>query len=225
MRFPSMSLRSVTLAAAMLAVGASAHANLTIPTNALVADAVQAFSTEAMDAFAAGGLTITPLGTASTVAEGQYSLPITSITIGSGLKIVGGESRGAALQLTRLAKGAGIVGVTIANFTLNFNTNQVLADTTPSGGTTMKQAPVYNFKVSSPLAIKYKFPLSITAHEVLSDLTLTPEMSASMKSALKLSVGLAAALDSIPSFGTITEDVKVAFRSKPVSTTPYVPAP
>ncbi|TAL26382.1 MAG: hypothetical protein EPO01_02040, partial [Aquabacterium sp.] len=113
MRFTSMSIRSVTLAAAMLAVGA-AHANLTIPTNALVANSVQAFSSEATDAFAAGGVEIAALGNATNPTEGSYSFPITSISIGSGLKIAGGQASGSALQLSRLAKGAGTVGVTIA---------------------------------------------------------------------------------------------------------------
>lgn len=224
MRFTSMSIRSVTLAAAMLAVGA-AHANLTIPTNALVANSVQAFSSEATDAFAAGGVDIAALGNATNPSEGSYSFPITSISIGSGLKIAGGQANGSALQLTRLAKGAGTVGVTIANFTINYNTKQVLADTTPLGGTTAKQAPLYNFNTATPLGIKYKFPLSITAHEVLDNLTLTPEMNATMKSALKLTPALAAALDSITTFGTLTQDIVVAFRPKAVSATPYVPAP
>lgn len=224
MRFTSFSIRSVTLAAAMLAVGA-AHANLTIPTNALVANSVQAFSAEATDAFAAGGVEIAALGNATNPTEGSYSFPITSISIGSGLKIAGGQANGSALQLSRLAKGAGTVGVTIANFTINYTTKQVLADTTPMGGTTAKQAPLYNFNTATPLGIKYKFPLSITAHEVLDNLTLTPEMNATMKSALKLTPALAAALDSITTFGTLTQDIVVAFRSKPVSATPYVPAP
>ena len=225
MRFTSMSIRSVTLAAAMLAIGAAAHANLTIPTNALVANSVQAFSSDATDAFAAGSVNIAALGNATNPSEGSYSFPITSISIGSGLKIAGGQASGSALQLTRLAKGAGTVGVTIANFTINYNTKQVLADTTPLGGTTTKQAPLYNFNTATPLGIKYKFPLTITAHEVLDNLTLTPEMNATMKSALKLTPALAAALDSITTFGTLTQDILVAFRSKPVSMTPYVPAP
>lgn len=218
------SVRSLTVAVALLAAGAAAHA-LTIPTNALVADSVQAFSPEAMDAFAAGGVTITPLGNATNPKEGSYSFPITSITIGSGLKIAGGTASGSALQLTRLAKGLGTVGVTIANFTINYNTKQVLADTTPLGGTTAKQAPLYNFNTATPLGIKYKFPLTITAHEVLDQLTLTPEMYATMKSSLALTPALVAALDSITTFGTLTQDILVAFRPKAVSATPYVPAP
>lgn len=221
----SFSVRSLTVAVALMAAGAAAHANLTIPTNALVANSVQAFSSDATDAFAAGGVTITPLGNATNPSEGSYSLPITSITIGSGLSIAGGQASGSALQLTRVAKGAGTVGVTIANFTINYKTKQVLADTTPLGGTTAKQSPLYNFQTQTPLGIKYKFPLTITAHEVLDQLTLTPEMNATMKSALKLTPALAAALDSITTFGTLTQDILVAFRSKPVSATPYVPAP
>ncbi|MCZ0211479.1 hypothetical protein OZK63_39655, partial [Streptomyces sp. UMAF16] len=70
------------------------------------------------------------------------------------------------------------------------------------GATTTKQAPLYNFHTATPLGIKYKFPLTITGHEVLDQLTLTPEMNATMKSALALTPVLAAALDSITTFGT-----------------------
>ncbi len=221
----SFSLRSLTVAVALMAAGAAAHANLTIPTNALVANSVQAFSDIALTAFQLGGVTVTPLGNASNPAPGSYSLPITSISIGNGLKIAGGQASGSALQLSRLDKDKNTVGVTIANFTINYDTKQVLADTTPMGGTTAKQSPLYNFQTETPLAIKYKFPLTITAHEVLNNLTLTPEMKATMKSALKLTAALAGALDGIDTFGTLTQDILVAFRSKPVSAAPYVAAP
>lgn len=221
----SFSLRSLTVAVALMAAGAAAHANLTIPTNALVANSVQAFSQIALDAFQLGGVTVTPLGNATNPAPGSYSFPITSISIGHGLKIAGGQASGSALRLSRVAKDQSTVGVTIANFTINYDTKQVLADTTPLGGTTAKQSALYNFQTETPLAIKYKFPLTITAHEVLNNLTLTPEMKATMKSALKLTAALAGALDGIDTFGTLTQDILVAFRSKPVSATPYVPAP
>jgi hypothetical protein len=225
MSISSLILRPAAAAAALMAVSLSAHADLTIPANALVADSVQAFSDIALTAFELGGVTVTPLGNATSPVAGSYSFPITSITIGSNLKIVKGDARGSALQLTRTAKGYGEVSVTIANFTLDYNAKKVLADTTPKGGTTTKQMPIYNFNVATPLGFKYKFPLTITAHEVLDQLTGTDELKATMKDGLKLTPALASALDGIDTFGTLTQDIKVAFRSKPVSTTPYVPAP
>ncbi|MBI2731812.1 MAG: hypothetical protein HYX44_00380 [Aquabacterium sp.] len=221
----ALSFRSIAVATALVAAGASAHANLTIPANSLVANSVQAFSQESLDAFDVGGVVVTPLGNATAVPNvaGAFSLPITSITIDNSLKIVAGDAKGSALEISRVDRKLGKVAVTLANFTLNYKTKQVLADATPLGGTTTKQMAVYNFNVATPLGIKYKFPLTITGHEVLDQLTLTPEMSAMQKSALALNVVLSAALDSITTFGTLTQDILVKLRDKPVSTTPYVP--
>lgn len=221
----ALSFRSIAVATALVAVGASAHAGLTIPANSLVANSVQAFSQESLDAFEVGGVVVTPLGNATAVPNvvGAFSLPITSITIDNSLKIASGDAKGSALEISRIDRKLGKVAVTLANFTLNYKTKQVLADATPLGGTTTKQMAVYNFNVATPLGIKYKFPLTITGHEVLDQLTLTPEMSAMQKSALALNVVLSAALDSITTFGTLTQDILVKLRDKPVSTTPYVP--
>lgn len=221
----ALSFRTIAVATALVTAGASAHAGLTIPANSLVANSVQAFSQESLDAFEVGGVTVTPLGNATAVPDvvGAFSFPITSITISNSLKIASGDAKGSALEISRIARNVGKVGVTVANFTINYTTKQVLADTTPLGGTTTIQAPLYNFNTATPLGLKYKFPLSITGHEVLDQLTLTPEMNATMKSSLALTPVLAAALDSITTFGTLTQDIAVKFRAKAVSTTPYVP--
>ncbi len=221
----SLSFRSIAVAAALVAVGVSAHAGLTIPSNSLVANSVQAFSQESLDAFEVGGVTVTPLGNATVVegVAGAYSFPITSITISNSLKIASGDAKGSALEISRIARNVGKVGVTLANFTINYETKQVLADTTPLGGATIKQQALYNFNTATPLGLKYKFPLSITGHEVLDKLTLTPEMFAIQRDALKLTPVLTAALESITTFGTLTQDIAVKLRAKPVSTTLYVP--
>ena len=225
MQFSTVSFRSVAIAAALAAAGASANA-LTINSAGLVANSVQAFAQEAQDAFAAGGVTVTPLGNATAVAgvDGAYSFPITSITISNSFKISSGSASGSALQITRVDRSLGTVGVTLANFSIDYDTKQVLADTTPLHGTTVKQQPLYNFHTATPLGIKYQFPLSITGHEVLDQLTLTPEAHASFVSGLALPSYLVAALDSITSFGTLTQDIVVKAR-KAVSTKPYTPAP
>lgn len=220
----ALSFRTIAVATALVAVGASAHADLTIPANALVANSVQAFSQESLDAFSVGSVVVTPLGNATAVdgVTGAYSFPITSITIGNNLKIAGGSASGSALEIARTVGGVK-KAVTVANFTINYNTKQVLADTTPLGGTTAKQAALYNFNVATPLGIKYKFPLTITGHEVLDQLTLTDETKATMATSLGLSAPLRAALYSISTFGTLTQDIAVKLRPKAVSTTPYTP--
>ncbi|MGE5453035.1 MAG: hypothetical protein ACM3VZ_14465 [Acidobacteriota bacterium] len=222
MTINSISLRSFTVAAALATVGASASA-LTLPTEALQANSVQAFSQAALDQFDIFTITVTPLGNATpTATTGAYNLPVTSISVNSSLKVTAGTATGSALEIARMYRGAK-VGVTIANFKLNFETNQVLADVTPIGGTTIPQMAVYNFNVATPLGLKYKFPLSITGHEVLDQLFLTPDGITTIATALALPK-FAPELMRTTDFGTITIDVGLGLRLPPVSTTPYVPA-
>jgi len=225
MQISSLSFRSITIAASLLAAGASAHADLTIPANALVADSVQAFSSDAQDAFAAQEVTVSPLGNATAVTgvTSAFRLPITTITIGAGLKITKGDAKGSALQFARVYRG-NTVALTLANFTINYVSKQVLADVTPKGGTTVAQQAIYNFHTATPLGIKYQFPLKITGHEVLDQLFLTEETKDSFMTALALPKAIRGVLD-IVDFGTLTQDIAVKFRAKPVSNKPYVPAP
>lgn len=227
MQFSSLTLRSFTVAAALAGAAASAHADLTIPTNALVADSVQAFSSDALNAFALFKITVAPLGNAYEVAGAatqSFDFPITTITVGSGLKIVKGDAKGSALEISRTVDGAK-AGVILANFTINYQTAQVLADTTPIGGVTTSQVPLYTFNTATPLAIKYKFPLTITGHEVLDTLKMTADMQTALKAGLKFTSSESFLADAvIPQldFGTLTQDLIVKFR-KAVSSKPYVP--
>jgi len=227
MRFSTLSLRSVSIAAALVAATATAHASLTIPVNALVANSVQAFSSDAMAAFSLQAVSVIPLGTATAVAgtDNAFNLPITTITIGSGLSITKGDARGSALQFSRTTTSGVNYAVTLANFTIDYTGKQVLADVTLKGNTTTaKQQAIYSFNTETPLAIKYKFPLSITAHEVLNQLMLTEDTKTSFMTGLKLPAFVRSVLNTVD-FGTLTQDIAVKFRAKPVSMTPYVPAP
>lgn len=218
-----LTLRASLVVAGLVAASA-AQANLTIPANALVADSVQAFSDRATKAFKASSVTVQGLGNATAVAGAPlpaFSFPITSITVGSGLKIVKGDAKGSALKLTRAMDDGSEAYVVIANFTLDYNAKQVLADTTIPGVPTVKQTPIYNFNVATPLALKYKFPLTITGHEVLDKLMLTETAKDSMMAGLMLEDFIRSAVLDTTDFGTLTQDIQVKFRSKPVSTTPY----
>ncbi len=226
MTFNKLSTRSLSMAAVLLAVGASANA-LTIGTTGLVANSVQAFSQDSLDQFDLFAITVAPLGNATALATvGAFNLPITSITADSKLKIVGGTATGSALKIARTLT-AGEYSVTVANFALDYVNNKILADVTVANpgvpSVTTPQTAVYNFHVATPLALKYKFPLTITGHEVLDQLFLTEEAQQSMYVGLKLPK---VALSVLPStdFGTLTQDIKIAFR-KAVSNKPYVPAP
>lgn len=225
----SMSFRSFAVSTALVAASVSASATgLTIPVNALTADSVQAFSDAALKSFALKfiGVTVTPKGTAtaSTSTTGAYVLPITHITL-KGLKIASGQARGAALVISRENDDGVVVGFTLANFSINYETKQVLADTTPLGSTvTVPQLPLYNYNALAPLALKYKFPLTITGHEVLDQLFLTPEAKTVFMDSLQLPA-VAIGLLNTTDFGTLTQDISTKFRKTPVPSKLYVPAP
>ena len=198
---------------------------LTIATNYLQADTVQTFSDDAINALNLFQIVITPLGNAyaNPNAANSFILPITSITVGSGLEITGGAASGSALELSRMVNGEK-KALTLANFQIDFTASQVLADTTPKGGVTTPKMPLFNFTKLSELAIKYKFPLTITAQETLGTLKLTEEALVAQIQALEVNEFLARAVVPEIDFGTLYEDIKIKFR-KAVSTKPYVPAP
>lgn len=217
-----MSIRSFAVAA-VLATGAASASALTIPTEGIAANSVQAFSEDALYQFSLFDIVVTPLGNASaTTTAGAFNLPVTSISINSKLKISAGAAKGSALEISRVYGGAK-VGVTLANFTINFETGQVLADVTPIGGVTQPQAAVYTFDVLSALKLAFKLiPLSVTGHEELGNLYLTSDAITTIATALKLPK-FAPVLMKDTNFGQINIDVALKLR-KPVSTKAYVPA-
>jgi hypothetical protein len=222
MTFAAFSLRSFAVAATFATVAASASA-LTLPTESLQANSVQAFSEKALKQNKLLGIEVTPLGNATaTATTGAYNLPVTSISVNSSLKVTSGAAVGSALEISRLNDDLVKVGITLANFKINFETHQVLADVTPFGGVTVPQQAVYTFNEATPLNLKYKFPLTITGTQLLDKLFLTPAGIAALTSALELPE-FAPDLLVKTDFGTINIDVKVGTR-KAVSTTPYVPA-
>ncbi len=244
MTFAAFSLRSFAVAATFATVAASASA-LTLPTESLQANSVQAFSEKALKQNKLLGIEVTPLGNATATATSApdidtlmqvtplgnatatattraYNLPVTSISANSSLKVTSGAAVGSALEISRLNDDLVKVGITLANFKINFETHQVLADVTPFGGVTVPQQAVYTFNEATPLNLKYKFPLTITGTQLLDKLFLTPAGIAALTSALELPE-FAPDLLVKTDFGTINIDVKVGTR-KAVSTTPYVPA-
>lgn len=166
-------VRSVSIAAAVALSAFSAQA-LTIPTNSLKAESVQVFSEQALQSYQVFGVTVTPLGNATKLSENSFNLPVTSIDIGltGGIKVESGKAVGSALEISRINSFTGKkMGFVVANFTIDFNKNQVLADTSDlTTKVTQKQAPLYNFVKTQELALKYKFPLSISLKEQLGDL-------------------------------------------------------
>ena len=221
-------IRAFALGAAIVAAPLSAQAalTLTIPTNALQANAVQAFSQDALDSFDVVGISLKPLGNATAVPNvaGAYNLPVTSIAL-QFIKIAGGSSTGSALEFNRFDIDANrSTRVTLANFSIDFNTKKILADATQQGQATVSKTPIFDFHEQTPLGLKYQFPLSITGKQILDKLFLTTEGKKVFKVGLELPDISDIVLDTTD-FGTITIDVAVKPRSKPVSARPYVVAP
>lgn len=226
--FAQQALRAFAMGAAIVAAPLSAQAalTLTIPTNALQANAVQAFSQDALDGFDVIGISLKPLGNATAVPNvaGAYNLPVTSIAL-QFIKIAGGSSTGSALEFNRFDDNTNkSTRVTLANFSIDFNAKKILADTTQQGQATVNKTPIFDFHEQTPLGLKYQFPLSITGKQILDKLFLTTEAKKMFKGGLELPDIADVMLDTTD-FGTITIDVAVKLRSKPVSARPYVVAP
>lgn len=230
-----LTFRSVSLAAAALALASSANA-LTIDWSKLQGTSTMAFSPAAIALFQANQGVVGALGnTTAILAAGAedpwtFSLPITSITITPALKIGSGQASGSALEFVRskFDRATGTViqlGLVLANFTIDYTNKKVLADATPFHGKTSAQAGIFDFHVATPLALKYKFPLSITGHEVLDKLTLTSGTADLFISTFELQGESVHNLVRATDFGTLTQDIAVKARKPGVSKTPYVPAP
>ncbi|WP_375214194.1 hypothetical protein [Aquabacterium sp.] len=227
---------AIRLSAAAAVIGFAApsvQANLTLPIQFTQSNSVQAFPLDNREAFDLIKLTVEGRGTTYVAAQGApgstngtvtpaaFGFPITKIVIGPRLNIVSGSAVGSALFFQRFNDDNGeTVGLTLANFTIHYDRKQVLADTTPVGGTTQVQMPIYDFTTLTPLALKYKFPLAITGHEVLGNLKLTPQVKDVMRSVLQLPEFTEFALEF--DYGTLTQDISTNLRSRPVSTRPYV---
>lgn len=225
----SLHFRHVAISAALVfGAGAASAAGLTLNVANKQANSVQTFSTFAQGQFRQVGITFTALGNATAVTgvAGAYNLPITTITIGSNLKVASGAAVGSALKLDRIGEdeetGEEVaVSLVLANFKIDYTQNVVLADATPKGGATIPQMPLYKFNVSEALKLKYVFPLTITGHEVLDKLFLTTEAKSLFISALKLPSFVIPLLDTTD-FGTIVNDISTKARTPAVPTAPYV---
>jgi len=226
-----MKLRSISFAVATLALAASANA-LTLDWTKTQGTSTLAFSDAAISLFNANGGKLAALGNTTPVGTSgwTFSLPITSIEINGSLKIASGQASGSALDIVRrtIDEETGEViraHIVLANFTLDYINKKVLADTTPNGAATKPQFGVFSFNVATPLALKYKFPLTVTGHEVLDKLVLTPGAVDVFASSLGLSGDAVLNLVRTTEFGTLTQDIATVARKPAVSKVPYVPAP
>lgn len=224
----TFTLRAVTTSVVLATAALSAQAGtlLVLPLQGTQSNSVQTFSKVSMLAFKAVDITVEAKGnaTGSATDPAVFTFPVTKVAIGTKLNIASGSAVGSALFISRIdydLPEEPVYGVTLANFTINYETKQVLADTTTTGGVTQTQMPLYNFNTATPLALKYQFPLTVTGHEVLDQLFLTPQAKAAFTDGLKLPVFAIPQLNN--DFGTLTQDISTNLRKAAVSTKPYTP--
>lgn len=213
------------LSAAALLVAAALPAsafNLTLPTSALQANAVLAFSTDSVQAMNGVGITRTALGTTSQIGTGgtTFNLPVTSASVNIGLfppslTATSGQSQGAALGLS-----LGSNSVTLANFAIDFNKKTITADSWVNGLNKSTLA-VYTFNIAQGLTISMSGGLHL--HESLNHLTLTTAGADKIANGLNINPYLRPALTMLD-YGTINIDIVPALRSG-VSGKPYTPPP
>lgn len=214
-------------AAAMVLVAAGAASSasaltVSLPTTFVKADSVFQLSELAVDALAASGSTISPLGNAFGVASATqaFDLPVTHVDVSVGLfppslKPLSGEATGSALLISR-----GSRSMALANFQIDFAAEKVNADIITNGIVT-KGVSIYDFDVATPLTIGLN-GLTLTMKEQLNHLVLTSDALTAMASALNLNKVLQAPLKTLD-FGTINIDIQGALRW-PVSDKPFTVA-
>lgn len=220
-------VRQIAIAALGLGVAIGAQAQTRVSINGLVADSVQVFSQDAMDAYSLKSVTVSARG--NTAGSGDtFRMPITEIYLGNskytgiGGGIVKGGAVGSALDISCLSEITGRrIGLTLANFRIDYHRKLVMADVTPHGSQTIANQAVYTYKVRRAMAIEADASGKLVLDERLVGLRLTPTMITQMTQALELDEVSVAVIESIE-FGELKQKIDIAFRS-PVSATPYAP--
>lgn len=217
--------RQAAAATALMTIIGAAQA-LTLNTSALNANSTQTFSENAIGAFTTYTTTVEAAGTTTDAGNYTFVLPVTKVVIGSNLKPTSGEASGAALKFSRTDSRGVLRTLYLSNFRIDYAAAKVLADRTLvdlTNTAVTENIEVYSFATQEVLALKYKFPLSISLNEVLGPLTLSNAAIESFILGLRLPNGalVRATLPGID-FGTLRQLIEVSFRKKAVNNTPFV---
>lgn len=204
---------------------AAAVAQTRILINTLTADSFQTFSDDAVASFDLKNVTVTARGNAQATQD-AYRMPITEIFLGPS-KFTGlaggtykGGSVGSALEITRVHEKTGQrIGLTMANFRINYHSKKVIADVTPIGGKTTLEQAIYDFQVIRPMVFEPNAQGKFVLEETLGDLRLTPETVLTFTKALELDPVSVIVIKGID-FGTLVQNINLAPRAA-TSTTPY----
>ena len=215
----------------LTATGASA---LTLNTTGLKANATLTFSVPAYYSATGSSIGFTPAGnmtlngmvdvvdpeTGEPAPVPQYNLPVTKATVKIGwdlsIKATSGDSARSALLLDRRGATIGL-----ANFKVDFEGKQVIADFLLPDGSTINQG-LYSFVELVPQKISFK-GLVLNQSVTIGKLILTEAAQDTLGDALKLSAPLRATLVT-QDWGTIAILVTSYKRSPKVSDVPFTHA-
>ncbi len=218
-------VRHIAIAAMGMGIAMGAQAQTRVSINGLVADSVQVFSQDAMDAYAIKSVTVSARG--NTAGSGDtFRLPITEIYLGNskyvgiGGGIVKGGAVGSALDISCLSDVTGQrIGLTLANFRIDYHRKLVMADVTPHGGQTITNQAVYTYKVRRAMAIEADASGKLVLDERLVGLRMTTNMVKQMTQSLELDEISVVVVESIE-LGELKQKLDIAFRPL-VSDKPY----
>lgn len=210
----------LTLATLFISFNIKVHAGLTIPMGITVSDSVHTFpETLRRDFWENLGIKAEAKGTATPLDEPniggnptKFNYPVTSIVIGSKMKIVLGRAKGTVMVYSRIGEDGNQKSLTLSNFSIDYVHNYVLADATYGKGQSNLQLPIFTFNVEQPLKFHYRFPIGFKSDEKLNNLYLTPEAKKVYQQALDLPDSTLHLLEL--DFGTLTQSSSSKLRFK-----------
>lgn len=190
---------------------AKVQAGLTVPVGFTASDSIHTFP-EALrhDFWDKFGIKAQAKGTAIALDQpsiggnsSEFNYPVTSIVIGSKMKVVLGRAKGTTMVYSRHQDDGTEKSLTLSNFSIDYAHKQVLADATYGENIKQLQLPIFNFSIETSLNFDYHFPLGFSSYEKLSQLYLTPEAKVAYQKGLALPDSALHLLDM--DFGTLTQ--------------------
>ncbi|BAP36396.1 hypothetical protein AS4_14560 [Acinetobacter guillouiae] len=196
------------------------QAGLTIPMGFTASDSVHTFpETLRRDFWVQLGIKAEAKGTATPIDEPniggnptKFNYPITSIVIGSKMKIILGRAKGTVMVYSRIGEDGNQKSLTLSNFSIDYIHNYVLADATYGKDKRNLQLPVFTFNVEQPLKFHYQLPIGFKSDEKLDNLYLTPQAKIVYQEALALPDAAIPLLEL--DFGTLTQKSSSKLRFK-----------
>lgn len=214
--------RTALAVSGLIVASSSAQAiTITLPTTNVDAQAVYSFSEDATSLFQMVGVSVSALGnTRAAGGDGwSFMMPVTEVTLNAsifpiGLSPVAGEASGSGLLIQK-----GSNQLSLANFTLDFSRNVMLADISSRNGS-FTQIDLFDFSVKDKLHLSMNGGLSMAMS--LENLTLTSGAQTQFIWGLRLNTFERMALPGL-NMGSLAIDISPGLRFN-VSDKPLIAA-